>query len=101
MENDKLAEIGIDKENRLYLKPFSVKFPYIYREAMEVHWDGKNCVLYSPKPKEWSYLDWFNQIMRAAKEQSCCLEITTETRWANIPDSLKTEILEQYSKRST
>ena len=93
MNSDTVEEIGIDSEERLYLKPLSVKFQYIYREAMEVNWCDENNFLYSPKPREWSYLDWYKQIIKAAKEQSCNLQITNQTKWVNIPEKLKNEIL--------
>jgi len=95
MEEDKIIEIGIDKEERLYIKPASKTFPYIYREAMEVHWDNEKAFLYTPKPKQWTYLNWYNQIIKAAKEQSCKLQLTTATLWVNIPEKLKNEIQAQ------
>ncbi len=93
MNVDLISEIGLDKKERLYIIPKTVKFPYIYREAMEVHWDSTNGYLYSPKPREWSYFDWFRQIISAAKEQSCTLKVTKETKWVNIPSELKGKIL--------
>ena len=96
MQQDNIEEIGIDDKGRLYVKPLSMKFPYIYREALEVHWDGDGNFLYSPKPREWSCLDWFKQIIDAAKVQSCSLIITEDTTWVNIPVSLKKEICNDY-----
>jgi hypothetical protein len=57
MEIDNILEIGIDDEGRLYVKPTTTKFPMMYREAIEVHWDSNGDFLYSPKPRNWSYLD--------------------------------------------
>ena len=96
MQQDQIKEIGIDDKGRLYVKPLSKKFPYIYREAMEVHWDADGNFLYSPKPREWRYLDWFKQIIDAAKKQSCDLIPIESTIWVNIPDSLKAEICNDY-----
>jgi hypothetical protein len=70
MEYDEVVEIGIDSEERLYLVPKTKEFPFIYREAKEVSWGAERKCLYSPKPKEWSYIRWYNQIVLAAKEQS-------------------------------
>ncbi|HTN93879.1 MAG TPA: hypothetical protein VMJ33_04795 [Gallionella sp.] len=39
MERDAISEIGMDDEGRLYVAPETKTFPYIYREAMEVHWN--------------------------------------------------------------
>jgi hypothetical protein len=101
VEKDEIIEIGIDEKERLYLKPKSLKFPYIYREAAEVHWDDNGMFLYSPKPREWSYLDWFKQIVSVAKCQSCSLYITKNTRWLNIPENLKKQIMEHYKSEGT
>jgi hypothetical protein len=92
MNKDKIKEIGIDELERLYVTPQVETFPFMYREAMEVHWDEKHKCLYAPKPREWSRLDWFKQIISAAKEQGCKLQITDETAWVNIPSELKSEI---------
>ncbi len=64
---------------------------------MEVHWDDAGNFLYSPKLREWSYLAWFQQILKAAREQACTLEITAETIWINIPEALKNEMI-RHSK---
>ena len=96
MQKDQIKEIGIDDKGRLYVKPRLMKFPYIYREAMDVHWDEEGKHLFSPKPREWRYLDWFKQIISAAKEQSCTLVITEDTIWVNIQNSLKLEIQNEY-----
>ncbi|MGA9572806.1 MAG: hypothetical protein WBS20_02540 [Lysobacterales bacterium] len=101
MEQDEILEIGIDEDERLYIKPSSNSFPYIYREAMEVHWDTKGMFLYSPKPRKWSYLDWYGQIIKAAKEQSCSLVLSDKTVWVNMPASLKNEILAQQHAVNT
>jgi hypothetical protein len=89
---DQIAEIGIDVGGSLYVKPRNERFLYIYREAMEVHWDVHNRRLYSPKPRDWSYFRWYRQILAAAKEQGTVLEITAETVWTDIPEPLRIEI---------
>lgn len=93
MERDEIIEIGIDSEERLYLVPKSKQFPLIYREAKEVSWSPEGKCLYSPKPREWSYVRWYNQIVNAAKEQSCILSISKNVKWVDVPESLKLEIL--------
>lgn len=37
MKEDTIQEIGIDAEERLYVKLSSSKFPMMYREAIGVH----------------------------------------------------------------
>ncbi|NQY94743.1 MAG: hypothetical protein HRT43_11295 [Campylobacteraceae bacterium] len=45
--------------------------------------------MFSPKPRKWTYLDWYNQIMRATSYK---LKINEKTIWVNISDSLKSAI---------
>ena len=93
MRTDKIIEIEIDESERLLIKPETEKFTMIYRSASEVHWDNnKNC-LYSPKPREWSYLDWYKHIVTLiVTDCNCKLLITQSTKWINVPEDLKTEI---------
>jgi hypothetical protein len=92
MLSDQIIEIGIDESERLYVMPQAKRFPYIYREAMEVQWDAVRSVLRSPRPREWSYLRWFQQIVCAAKEQGVRLEITQSTKWSNVSEVVRSEI---------
>jgi hypothetical protein len=97
IEVEGIAEIGIDGAERLYVKPVSYDFSHIYRAAMEVHWSPEGKFLYSPKPREWSYLKWYGQILGAAKsEYRVSLLVTENTRWVGIGDDLKNEII-QYA----
>lgn len=65
----------------------------IYRSATEVHWDIKGNFLYSPKPREWSYFDWYKHIVSTIlTEYNCHLQVTIRTLWINIPENLKNEI---------
>jgi len=93
MGSDEIALIHIDSEGRLCVSPKTKEFPFIYREAMEVSWDKKGKYLYSPKPRKWSYREWYTQIIRAAQEQGCELVVKEETKWVNISEALKDEIL--------
>lgn len=92
MDRDSIRELGIDSEGRLYLVPESRKFPYIYREAMEVHWDSELGRLYGAKPRKWNYQQWYTQILSAAKEQSCILFLSENTTWVNVPEAVKASI---------
>ena len=95
MQEDKISEVGIDEEEQLFVKPETQKFPFIYRESMQVSWDSKNRCLYSPRPIDWSYVDWFKQIIKASKAQGFTLRISEETVWNNIPDNLRTRMLNE------
>lgn len=100
MTADFIAEIGIDDQERLFVRPSTAQFPFIYREAVEVHWDSTRKCLYSPKPREWSYLQWFQHILSAAALQSFQLQLTPRTVWSNIEDELKEEIQRWFSTKS-
>jgi len=68
MGRDEIAEIEIDAAGQLHVVPASQAFPYIHREAMEVHWDPERNSLHSPPPRKWSYTRWFQQILAASKK---------------------------------
>ena len=94
-DKDNIIEIGIDDNERLFIKPENATFPLIYRTATEVHWDDKHKFLYSPKPNEWTYLDWYKQIIGVVEtECSYKLILTDSTQWKNISDDLKKQIIE-------
>ncbi|MGA6121634.1 hypothetical protein [Sphingobacterium anhuiense] len=95
MTIDKILEIGIDDKERLFIKPDNERFTLIYRTATEVHWDNNRLFLYSPKPKDWTYFDWFRQITEVTKaECNCELILTDETKWTNISEELKQQIIQ-------
>ncbi len=95
MTIDKILEIGIDDKERLFIKPDKERFTLIYRTATEVHWDNNGLFLYSPKPREWTYFDWFRHITGVAEtECNCKLVLTDQTLWTNISDKLKKQIIE-------
>nr|WP_276975152.1 hypothetical protein [Flavobacterium filum] len=88
-----MTKVEIDDSGKLHLKPEKSKFTLIHRTATEVHWDDKKMTLYSPRPRDWSNLDWYLHIVRVAKTGcSVALKLTDETEWININDELKTEI---------
>ena len=93
MEEDLILEIGIDDEGKLWVRPQSVSFDMIFRSGMEVHWDGERKRLFSPKPREWTYLRWFEQIVAAAADEyGVSLKLTPTTVWRNVPEDLKDAI---------
>src|SRR5450830_1756627 len=96
MNSYEIAEIGVDDKGQLYVAPKTKTFLYIYREAMEIHWNNEGRYLFAPSPPRANLAKpiwWFNQIMAAAKKQSCELRITPETKWHNVPQQLKEEIV--------
>ena len=102
MGSDNILEVGIDQEGRLFIKPEKSKFPLIYRSATEVHWDNRKNILYSPKPREWSYIDWYRYIVTTVNSEcGCKLKLTSETIWISIPDTIKQELLVNNSNHIT
>lgn len=94
MRSDIIEEIGIDVDQRLYIKPSTEKFTMVYRTATEVHWNQEKQYLYSAIPREWSYLDWYRHIIDVIKNECfCSLSITDKTIWTRVPVTLKKEIL--------
>ena len=93
MKFDNITEIGIDSSERLYIIPQKEEFSMIWRSAAEVHWDTVKQCLYSPKPREWSYYQWFCHIVDIVKDEyGCGLLVTNGTKWSNVPDQLRNEI---------
>jgi len=89
MSADFIIEISIDEQGRLLIYPEKNTYPMIYREGVEVHWDSKGGYLFSPKPREWTYLDWFKHIISTVKD----LQLSPVTRWSNFPENLKADVI--------
>ena len=96
MRVDNIKEIQIDDLGRLRIYPEREVFTLIWRSATEVHWDEKDLFLYSPKPKEWSYFNWYQHIISVIEtEYHFNLLLTPDTKWVSIPQTLKDQILPQ------
>jgi hypothetical protein len=93
---DEIQAVWIDEDGRLFVTPRSHQFPFIYREAVDVHWDAEQASLCSPVPREWSYLDWFKQILAAARMQGVVLQASPATEW-QLPPEIRCEIHEWLS----
>lgn len=90
MMNDNISEIGIDNLERLYIVPEKKEFSMIWRSAAEVHWDTDKKFLFSPKPREWSYYQWYCHVIDIVRvEYGCQLLLTINTKWINVPDQLR------------
>lgn len=94
MDRDDIAAVEIDNAGQLHVIPSRRSFPYVYREAMEVHWDAQRHSLHSPAPREWSYQRWFQQILSAAQAQGCDLVVAPGTKWLNVDPGIKAELLQ-------
>ncbi len=102
MKREVIKEIGIDDDGRLYVLPSSSRFPFIYREAMEIHWDENKGVLFAPPPPRFLLAEpiwWLMRILDAAKQQECQLIIDSSTRWQNISPELRENAILQEKMR--
>ena len=99
MRTDRIEALGIDEGGSLWVKPATATFPYVYREAMEVHWDAERLCLYSPRPRQGSFVAWFNQIRDAARQQGVELELGPKTSWTGIAPDLQRAITESDHSR--
>jgi hypothetical protein len=96
-ELETIEAIGIEGDS-LWVKPTVAKFPFIYREAMEIEWDSERERLYSPTPREWSHARWFTQIRNAVREQGFELVISSSTSWHGIDGELRKAIIKTCSQ---
>ena len=95
MTRDDIAHVEIDAAGRLHVVPRTQAFPYIWREAMEVAWDPERNSLRSPKPREWSYAQWYVQLLEAARQQGVHLAPTASTAWGNVDEDQRAGFLQQ------
>jgi hypothetical protein len=94
MKSDNITKVTIDATGRLCVTPSLMKFPHIWRAALEVYWDEQGGFLHSPTPRKWSYLQWFQQIIAATKDEyGCSLFLTSSTQWSGVESSVRDAIL--------
>lgn len=85
MRREAIAQIAIDTQGRLCVRPESAEFPLIHRAAMQVGWDAAERHLFSPPPKDWTPADWFQQILAAVREEyGVALVVTERTSWRGM-----------------
>lgn len=66
------------------------RYEYIYRTATGVWWDSARSAFVAPTPREWSYADWFGQILADAKsELGVALALTSATEWVNVAPQVR------------
>lgn len=95
MRKIEVADISIDEDRRLLIRPRRAEdiFQYVYRAPAEIQWDGDQACFATPKPREWTYLQWFQHARVAIhSELGRDFELNGRTTWANIPDVLRAEI---------
>ncbi len=92
MRKDKILEISIDAKGRLLVKPEKEAFSLIYRTASEIHWNADSKVLYTPKPREWSYADWYEHLIQTIEETGCVLTVSEYTKFVNVQKQIEYSI---------
>lgn len=89
---DFIDAVGIDLDGPLWLRPRTASFPMVCREGREVQWNREERHLYAPKPRQWTYVDWFRHVLSTASEQGVELWLTPETEWVCIDEELRREL---------
>lgn len=92
MQDEAIIEVGI-AEGRLYLRPSSTSFDYIYRAGKGIYWDAATGRL-GQKVKDDDHSECFGRIIEAAAGE-CGVRrvITSATVWTSVPDELRAAIL--------
>lgn len=68
-------------------------YPFIYRTATGVSWNEPKQSFASPVPREWSYFQWFaNIVSSAVSELGVRLVVTPSTQWVNVPNDLQNQL---------
>jgi len=90
-----IDEVGLDAEQRLFVRPTSGDFEHVYRAAMEVYWDRSSRRLSHPQPpRGWTPVQWFQQIVAAvADEYGLQLRLTHQTAWTAVPEETRLAIM--------
>jgi len=89
-----IAEVGLDDERRVFVRPAEGDFEHVYRAGMEVCWDKASRRLSHPQPpRDWTPVRWFQQIVAAvAGEYGVLLKLTAHSDWIAVPTDLRTAI---------
>lgn len=89
-----IAEVGLDAEQRVFVRPTEGDFEYVYRAAMEVYWDRQTRRLSHPRPpRDWTPVQWFQQILAAvADECGVALMLDAQTTWIAVPADLRSNM---------
>ena len=100
MRTERIAEVGMDDEGKVFVRPVSGSFEYIYRAGMEIYWNESTKRLSHPAQRDWSPARWVRQIVAAmASEYHVLLELTDETVWSNVSHDLCAEIIAEVNRK--
>ena len=97
MEHIEVSKIEILGSGELSVTPsvnWNNMFQSIYRAASGVAWNEATNSFVTPKPKEWSYIDWYeNLVASVVSEMGINLKIAPNTEWINVPNNVQKKIL--------
>lgn len=95
MKIEIISKIEIAKNGEMFIVLASggkSHYHMIYREAAEVYWDEVRKGFKTPKPRQWTYKEWFEHVIKVAANCSIFLELSNKTRFINVPLSVIQEI---------
>ena len=105
MKSIEVMEIKISEAGELLVKPAvnpDKICRFVYRAAMEVDWDEESQSFICPKPREWTYFDWYKQVVAATvSELGILLKVTSGTVWTNVPREFQEQISNYKYEKST
>ncbi|WP_223578576.1 hypothetical protein [Kangiella taiwanensis] len=83
------VEINTQGELCVYLESGGKSmYQHIYRQGRQVCWDQRLKAFQAPRPRKWSYSDWFSHIISVTNDVGIQLEVTPRTQWLNTPKIL-------------
>ncbi len=88
-----IAQICLEKDTRLIIRPESGSFPHIYRAGLSVYWDEAGSFLFTVVDDKKKLLECYKRIEKAVREEyGSALRITERTVWTNISAEGKKKI---------
>ena len=93
MKTVRLATVEIDSKGRMRLYPVEAAYDFIYRAAAGVDWDKEGRFLHARELGDWTYPEYFGQIVSAvASEYGDVLKTESGTKWIGVSDIIRQEI---------
>jgi hypothetical protein len=94
VREEQISEVAIDDSGRMLLKPSDTLFGDLHTAgAWGFRWDEPTQSLAIPQPREWTYCDWFDHVVKIiGSEYGVELKLTPQTRWTSVPSSVRGEI---------
>lgn len=94
MRDELISEVTVDDAGRMLLKPASTLFDDLHTAgAWGFRWDEPTQSLAIPRPKEWTYRDWFEHVVKIiASQYGVHLRVGAQTQWTAVPLPVREEI---------